>query len=172
MVDFFLMPPIEKDNVFSKYDSFTFQIPVTSKGYFLGGSLNYALDEFKVFQHLIKLADIHQDHAIYGFYTRYIDKMGHKKYNNSQNKIGYFNNCIKTIFSLANNVSDNVFLISDHGCLNGIHTKNAYMGSNLPFSAKSILDIRKIIETYMEVSTNNLLHIPNIFEYYNPRIDK
>lgn len=41
---------------------------------------------------------------------------------------------------------DHLLMISDHGCLNGVHTDKAYIGATFPFEAENLLDIRGVIE--------------------------
>jgi hypothetical protein len=77
-------------------------------------------------------------------YTRIIDVYGHV--HPDRLKHPYAN-----IFTQAHELAKRspLILVSDHGCLNDRHTDYAYIGANFPFKAKSILDIRGIIEGFL-----------------------
>ena len=56
------------------------------------------------------------------------------------------------VFSLAQMLSGNVMLLSDHGCL-GTHTDHAYLGCTQPVYADSVIDVREDIEQILQSSS-------------------
>jgi hypothetical protein len=75
------------------------------------------------------------------FYTRFIDYIGH-------NKPDELDKHYHTIFNQVNLINAeheldvDVILVSDHGTKDGIHTDNAYIGSDTKISANSIHELR------------------------------
>lgn len=80
-------------------------------------------------------------------YTRIVDAWGHFKKAEEMRHI--YSDISAHAWRLAERQKaqgDELLMISDHGCIDGIHTLNAYIGATFPFEAESILDIRGVIE--------------------------
>ncbi len=134
-----------QDTVFSQYHSFIFDIPGIVDGFILGGSLKQVNRSYRLFKKLVNYLTL-SSYELIAIYTHQPDIQAHMELNvDSIYKEGLF---------LANDLSkDNfVLLVSDHGCspYTNNHTDLAYIGANFPFSATTVLDVKKVVENAMK----------------------
>lgn len=140
------LEPILKENLLDHWNSFDYNIPAVSYDYIYGVDELYVKNEFRLFN-LLAIALQKIPYELSALYTRKIDHLGH----NVVGEKGMRNliNGYKNIFGLANMLSGDVILISDHGTL-GNHTFHAYMGCTQPINANSVIEVRKDIETILK----------------------
>ncbi len=139
------LEPIIQENLLDHWNSFDYNIPAVSYDYIYGVDGSYVKNEYRLFN-LLAIALQKIPYELSALYTRKIDHLGHnvvgeKGMNNLLN--GY-----KDVFGLANMLSGDVMLISDHGTL-GNHTFHAYMGCTKPINANSVIEARKDIDRIM-----------------------
>lgn len=80
-------------------------------------------------------------------YTRIVDAWGHFK--KAEDMKFIYSDVTATAWRLAQAQQaqgDELLFLSDHGCLNGVHTDKAFIGATFPFEAESITDVRGVIE--------------------------
>lgn len=94
---------------------------------------------------MMSLGCIYSNYDLIGLYTRKLDYVGHQEPDT-------MNALYHDIFEHAEllNTKVNVVIISDHGCIDKYHTDYAYAGSDLPLTAKSVIEIRANIEKLMK----------------------
>lgn len=129
--------PLDVPTVFNNHLSFIFHVPRVDPLYIWGVNLDYAEQE-----HLRVLAlslMLNRINMLKAFFSRSIDFMVHFNLD--------ADNCYREIFTHAQTLKGDVILVSDHGCVKGLHTETAYMGANFPFKAKTVLDVRGVIES-------------------------
>ncbi len=76
------------------------------------------------------------------YYVRYVDYIGH----NAKRK--ELKTAIDQVFLHVHDLKkrEDVIVLSDHGCIDGIHTELAYFGSDHPILAESIHELRHEFE--------------------------
>lgn len=138
----------ELETVFHEYTSFLWNIPTLSPEWITEFPtrekfLAYCLREYMQFYILARgLPDYPLD--IGAVYTRIMDAWGHNK---SESDLVFFYEEVSDLaVRLSRGYDVDVLLVSDHGCLDGVHTDHAYAGASFPFEAESVLDIRRVIE--------------------------
>lgn len=134
-----------EDTIFHKYNSFIFDIPGVVDGFILGGSLKQVNRNHKLFKVLLTCLTL-SSYELIAIYTHQPDIQAHMELNSdSIYKEGFF---------LANDLSkDNkIILLSDHGCspYTHNHTELAYIGTNFPFEAETVLDVKDVIQKAMD----------------------
>lgn len=129
--------PLDVPTVFDNYPSFIYHIPRIDSLYIWGANFDYAQQEY--LRVLALSLMLNQIDLLKAFFSRIIDLMGHF----SQDANNYY----REIFTHAQTLKGDVILVSDHGCVKGLHTETAYMGANFPFNAKTVLDVRGVIES-------------------------
>lgn len=130
-------PLLDVPTVFNNHPSFIFHIPRIDPLYIWGANYDYARQEYKRVLALSFM--LNQINMLKAFFSRIIDLMGHF----SQDADNYY----REIFTHAQTLKGDIILVSDHGCVKNIHTETAYMGANFPFKAKTVLDVRGVIES-------------------------
>ncbi len=112
-------------------------IPSVDPLYILGVDLDYTEHEY----HRVMALSLMQNriNVLKVFFSRIIDIMRHF----NQDVDDYY----REIFTHAQTLKDNVILISDHGCVKDLQTGTAYIETNFPFVAKTVLKVRKMIES-------------------------
>ena len=139
-----LNPEVE-DTIFDNFDSFPWNIPGISPGFLFGVSNEYALYEYETLKKICIATTTYYDLPLVAIYSTIIDRYEHALLNT---KLFYFE-----FFNLAKMISEistkSVVLVSDHGCVDGEHTEEAYFGATFPISdsCKSVIDVRKELET-------------------------
>ncbi|MHA2052702.1 MAG: hypothetical protein ACW99F_03795 [Candidatus Hodarchaeales archaeon] len=138
------------DTIFDQFDSFAWNIPTITPEWIATfpnypAVTEYCRREFQMWLMMTvgSLTDIWELEA---YYTRYLDFVGHKEYKKLRS-------AYQTIFSHISTLKrkrDDVIVLSDHGCKNGLHTNYAYLGSDEPFEAESVHELRKDFEKILE----------------------
>lgn len=75
------------------------------------------------------------------YYTRYVDFVGHNDYKNLEDAYHLVLMNVETWKKHSE-----VIVLSDHGCVDGLHTNYAYLGSDRKFMALSVEEIRDDLE--------------------------
>lgn len=76
------------------------------------------------------------------YYVRYVDYVGHNEPDNLRRAY----DSLFSIVRIWKDKRDDIILLSDHGCVDGVHTNYAYLGSDRKFKAGSVDEIRKDLE--------------------------
>ena len=77
-------------------------------------------------------------------YTRILDAWAHTR--PDEELIQLYVDISHLAMTLSKRDDLDIMLLSDHGCINRVHTDHAYAGATFPFEAESVLDIRQVIE--------------------------
>ena len=143
----------ELDLVFNHYNSFIWNIPTISPAWIAyfpsyNAYIDFVQKEYIQWQILSRGA-IHYPFELIATYTRILDSWGH-------NKPEKLDTLYLDIVTYAEEISKHIptILVSDHGCLNGIHTHKAYIGSTEPVKANSVTEVRNDIETIIARARN------------------
>lgn len=128
---------LDVPTVFDNHPSFIMHIPRVDPLYFWGANLDYARQEYRRVLALSLM--LNRINILKAFFSRLFDLMGHY----GQNADNYY----REAFIHAQTLKDDVILVSDHGCVKNSHTETAYMGASFPFKAKTVLDVRGVIES-------------------------
>jgi len=134
----------ETDTILDNYDSYAWNIPGVSPSFILGGNTNHYKQDHHRWKILSRgLSAYHMELA--AIYTAYLDWLGHWM---SPLKLPYFE-----VFDLANSIGRNipVMLVSDHGCINGQHTHNAYLGCTHAVRARSVIEVHEDIVRILSI---------------------
>lgn len=135
--------PHNKDleTIFDKYHSFTWNLPTldpewiaTFPGY--DPFVEYCKRELGMWIRMTYGA-LYLQTPLQAYYLRYVDYIGH---NHPEN----LREAYATVFLQANDLKkrgQDVILLSDHGCNNGVHTERAYLGSDIPFWARWVHEL-------------------------------
>ena len=131
--------PSVEETVLDKFSSFKFDIPGVSEGVILGASLSWQREKHEHFK-LLARSLVKSNFEIVAVYSHVMDHYGHFGYD--------LEHPYREIFMLARELElfRDVIVVSDHGCVNGKHTFQAYLGCTWPFEAKSVLDVADVIE--------------------------
>ena len=130
--------------MFGGYNSFLYQIPGLVDNFLLGGPDEWYDNEHMAWGALAAVAD-KLPYELVALYTRQPDHLGHMM----RNPVVVY----REAFMIAKRLKGDVMVLSDHGCdpTTGKHTMNGYIGSNFPFKAHSVLDVRGVIEDRMSM---------------------
>ena len=142
------------DTILDHYDSFAWNIPTISPEWIATFPSHEAFVKFcrrELFMFtLMVCGSKFGSFDLEAYYTRFIDYCGHNEYKN-----------LKSAYeALLLNVRDwkkrlDVILLSDHGCVDGVHTNYAYLGSDKRFNAKSVDEIRTDLERILDSRKTN-----------------
>lgn len=136
------------DTVFKEFNSFLWNIPTISPEWIMNfptfeSFVEYCEREFLLFSILARGLPAYP-HEVGAVYTRIMDAYGH---HNTEREISHLYEDISYQAVILSKRDDlDVMLLSDHGCINRVHTDHAYAGATFPFEAESVLDIRRVIE--------------------------
>lgn len=139
------------ETVFTDEDAFLWNIPTISPEWIttfpsFDQFMAYCRREFKQFAVIGDGLIVSRAWDVAAIYTRVLDAYGH----NQPDRIDFFYEYFSWMAWRAGEKmrahEGHLMLISDHGCLEGVHTDHAYIGATFPFEAESILDIRRVIE--------------------------
>ena len=105
----------------------------------------YSKREYLMFN-LMSYGSLYTNFDVIALYTRYIDYLGHTHPHKLIN--AYYD-----VFNIVDFIKDkcDYIIVSDHGCIDGIHTDKAFIGSNFPINANSIEEVRKDIERILKL---------------------
>jgi hypothetical protein len=128
-----------------RYNSFAYDIPGVTPGFVLAGDREYTEYKHRNFKFIARNLPW-QKYTVAAIYTYLLDKKGHYKLNVDFD--------YREIFLLANMLSKHaeVMLVSDHGCLNGGHTENAYLGSTMTINASSVIEVQNDIVNILDAT--------------------
>lgn len=128
-----------EETVFSRYNSFIYHIPGIVDAFVMGITLQYIRETHNYWRVFATVSNI-LPYELIALYTGSPDSLAHLNMD--------VEFCYRDGFMRAKELKGKVMLVSDHGCdpETGKHTNHAYLGANFPFKAKSILDVRGIIE--------------------------
>lgn len=142
------------DTVFTGRDSFLWNIPTISPEWI---TTFPSFDQFMAYcirEHLtysvLAQGLIVSPWTVGAIYTRRLDAWGHNRPDRIQFLYEAFSSEALSLAQRQQARGDHLMLISDHGCLEGIHTDHAYIGATFPFVAESITDIRRVIEEVLD----------------------
>jgi len=139
----FKVAPTNRDlnTVFDDFRSFTWNLPTmdpewiaTFPGY--DAFVEYCKRELWMFM-LMTQGAVYSAYPVNAFYVRYVDYVGH---NEPKNLRGAYNQIFLHASELKKKTE--VILLSDHGCVDGVHTEQAYFGSDYPIKTKTISNLR------------------------------
>ena len=143
----FTVAPTNRDlnTVFNDFRSFTWNLPTMDPEWiasFPGYDefVEYCKRELWMFM-LMSQGAVYSAYPVNAFYVRYVDFIGH---NEPEKVRGAYDN----IFLHASELKkkDSVILLSDHGCIDGLHTEQAYFGTDYPILAGSVHELRHEFE--------------------------
>ena len=143
----FKIAPTNRDlnTLFDDFRSFTWNLPTmdpewiaTFPGY--DAFVEHCKRELWMFM-LMSQGAVYSLFPVNAFYVRYVDFIGH---NEPEKLRGAYDH----IFLHASELKkkDDVIMLSDHGCINGLHTERAYFGSDYPILAESVHELRHEFE--------------------------
>ena len=147
-----LSPSNEKmETVFTNRDAFLWNIPTISPEWIttfpsFDQFMAYCKQEFKQFAVLADGLLANSEWDVAAIYTRILDAYGHNYPDKIDKFYERFAFMAEKAADIQQNNGDHVMMLSDHGCLDGIHTDHAYLGATFPFEAKNIVDVREVIE--------------------------
>lgn len=153
---------VTEETVFDHYQSMTWNIPTLDPSYLFGVPpfLREAHDLNEYHQWLlISKALSKSEYDLGACYFHRVDSLGHnlieprnddtqEQIENRQMVLDEIKNMYSSIKEHAHALEDecDIMIVSDHGCLYGIHTNKAYLGATFPFKAQTVLDVRQVIE--------------------------
>ena len=134
------MIPEVNHTILDEYYSYDYDVPGVSQTFIFAGSNKLHKARHRHFTTL-GLMLYKSNYELVALYTSLIDHLAH---------IYLDENIIKLkplyvdIFNYSQNLIKkglDVMIISDHGCVNGNHTHEAYAGSNHPIEAKNVCEL-------------------------------
>lgn len=129
------------ETIFDEYESFTWNLPTMNPEWLINFPdietlMKFSKRELRTWIQMT-LGASYFDTPIQAYYLRYVDCIGH--FHPDELRMAY-----NTIFLHASDLKKklDVILLSDHGCKDGIHTEQAYLGSDYPINAEWINELR------------------------------
>jgi len=129
------------ETIFDEYPSFTWNLPTMNPEWLINFPdietyVKFSKRELRMWL-LMTLGASYFDTPIQAYYLRYVDCIGH--HHPDELRKAY-----NTIFLHASDLKKkaDVILLSDHGCKDGLHTEQAYLGSDYPFNAEWVHELR------------------------------
>lgn len=149
--DFKVAPSnVDLNTVFDDFRSFTWNLPTLDPEWLSSFPsyetiVEYSKRELWMFM-LMSQGAVYSMFPLNAFYVRYVDFIGH---NEPEKLKGAYDN----IFLHAHDLKkkDDLILLSDHGCVDGVHTEQAYFGSDYPILAESIHELRHEFERIFDM---------------------
>lgn len=133
------------NTIFDDFQSFTWNIPTMDPEWIATfpsyeAFVEFCKRELWMFLQMSRGA-IDSVHPVNAFYVRYVDFIGH---NEPEKLRGTYDQ----VFLHASQLKEKteVILLSDHGCIQGVHTEQAYFGSDYPILAESVDQLRHEFE--------------------------
>jgi len=149
----YMIAPINRniDTIFNHHPSYIWNIPTISPEWIVNApgpkeTIDLTHQEYQTFK-LLAPQVARLPYALGAIYTRILDIYGHLE--------KPLENLYCEIFRLAHKMATfcTVILLSDHGTPGGpYHTDKAYLGSNVPVYASSVLKVRENIEEILRDS--------------------
>ncbi len=147
-------PKMSISTFLDRYNSFDWNIPRISLQFATHFAdteryLEWSKEEYRVWK-IILMGLTHYKYDVAACYCRIIDAYGHHYkplddlYMDVDDLVKRFSKTNKTI------------LVSDHGCIDGKHTKHAYYGSTEPIKAQNVLDIGQDIHNILGQEDGNI----------------
>ena len=142
------------ESVIDEKEDFTWNLPTISPEWIarfpdLPEIVDFSEREYEIFKCLARGMP-HEFHELGIIYTRYLDLLGHLSSPHLDEVYSSVSALAWRVGEVQRAKGDHLMMISDHGCLNGAHTDDAYIGATFPFAAESILDIRRVIEEVLK----------------------
>jgi hypothetical protein len=134
------------DTILDHYNSFAWNIPTISPEWiatFPGYAffVEFCRRELLMWSLMVSGAVVNP-WDISAYYVRYLDYVGHNEYKNLKRAYDEILGMVE-LWKMKN---EEIVLLSDHGCIDGVHTNFAYLGSDMEFKAESVHEIRKDLE--------------------------
>ena len=134
------------ETVLDHYNSFAWNIPTISPEWMAGcpdydSFVKYCQRELIMFT-LMCTGARKGAWDLEAYYVRYIDYVGHNEPDNLRRAY----DSLLMMVKLWKEKRNDIILLSDHGCVDGVHTNYAYLGSDLKFKAGSVDEIRGDLE--------------------------
>ncbi len=133
------------NTIFDDFHSFTWNLPTmdpewiaTFPGY--EAFVEHCKRELWMFM-LMTQGAVNSVFPLNAFYVRYVDFIGH---NEPEKLHGAYDNIFQHASELKK--KEDVILLSDHGCIAGLHTEQAYFGSDYSINAESVHELRDELE--------------------------
>ncbi len=145
------------ETVFTDRLAFTWNLPTISPEWVvrfpdMARLKEYTNREFRTYEMITQgMLSRGSAYELGAVYTRVVDVWGHFKKAEDMKYI--YSQVANEAWRLGQSqraTNDELLMISDHGCLNGVHTDKAYIGATFPFQAENILDIRGVIEGVLD----------------------
>jgi hypothetical protein len=133
---------LEVDTVFDHYPHLKFDIPGVSPG-FMFGSEEHNKENHQIYKTLA-IQTLNSPLPLIALYTHLMDWQAHHF-----RPIDFLYKETKLLAETIQ-VKREVIIISDHGCLDGMHTDHAYFGSTQPISAENVVQVREDIENILK----------------------
>jgi len=127
--------------IFDEYHSFTWNLPTIDPEWIATfpryeAFVKYCKRELLMWLRMT-MGALYHPIPLQAFYLRYVDFIGH-------NQSGDLRSAYNTVFLQASDLKKkaDVILLSDHGCIDGVHTERAYLGSDWKFNAEWVHELR------------------------------
>jgi hypothetical protein len=138
------------DTIFNHYNSFHWNIPTISPEWiatFPGydAFVKYCKREKRMWAFMTK-GSSKGFFEVEAYYLRWVDFIGHNDWK-SLRKV--YNEIFDFIWNLKSK-RDDIIVLSDHGCKNGLHTNHAYLGSDVLINAVSVHELRSQFESLLD----------------------
>ncbi len=143
----FRVAPTNRDleTIFDDFHSFTWNLPTMDPEWLATfpsyeAFVEHCKRELWMFM-LMTRGAVNSVFPLNAFYVRYVDFIGH---NEPEKLRGAYDNIFQHASELKK--KEDVILLSDHGCDAGLHTEQAYFGSDYPIHAESVHELRDELE--------------------------
>jgi hypothetical protein len=134
---------LDLETIFDEYYSFTWNLPTMNPEWIstfpsYEAFVKYSRRELNMWirmTHGAKYFDV----PLQAYYLRYVDYVGH-------NTPDILKSAYDIVFLQASDLKkagQDVILLSDHGCKDGLHTERAYLGSDWKFNAEWVHELRE-----------------------------
>ena len=138
------------NTIFDDFRSFTWNLPTMDPEWIATfpsyeAFVEYCKRELWMWMNITLGSEV-GDYGLEAYYLRYVDFVGHNDWKNLRT-------AYQTIFGHVLNLKQDrhdIIVLSDHGCINGVHTEQAYFGSDYPILAESVEQLRHEFERIFE----------------------
>jgi len=141
-----VVTPEVKHTLMDEYKSYDFDLPGVSYSYVHSGALNQHKMRHRHWTHLQQALHF-TNYSVAALYTSLLDYQGHV----SPQMLPSLYIDVTTQAKWLIKAGHDVILVSDHGCVDGKHTDQAYLGCNVPVEASSVCDVfdelRRLLDT-------------------------
>jgi len=144
------------ETIFDKYHSFTWNLPTIDPEWIstfpsFVQYVKYCKRELNMWIR-ITYGAVYLDTPLQAYYLRYVDYIGH-------NQPEVLKEAYATVFLQASDLKrrgQDVILLSDHGCVDGIHTERSYLGSDFKFNAEGVHELYSDFERIFDKGLERL----------------